>query len=60
MKGPHNRNPNSSGGSPSGATRRSAIGLILGAPLLGIVPHLPGSDPAAAARHLKLPEIRGI
>ena len=27
---------------------------------LGIVPHLPGSNPAAAARHLKLPEIRGI
>ncbi|MBP5998411.1 MAG: dethiobiotin synthase [Azonexus sp.] len=32
----------------------------LGAPLLGRVPHLPGSDPAAAAGHLELPEIRGI
>ncbi|MEO8318854.1 MAG: penicillin-binding protein activator [Bradyrhizobium sp.] len=31
MIGPHNRKPLS----PSGATRRSAIGLILGAPLLG-------------------------
>src|SRR5215475_11371749 len=35
MPGPLNRNPTSSGTSPSGATRRSAIGLILGAPLLG-------------------------
>src|SRR3954470_17540814 len=40
MPGPLNRTPNSSGQSssgrqPLGATRRSAIGLILGAPLLG-------------------------
>jgi hypothetical protein len=35
MHGPLNRKPQSSGSSPSGATRRSAIGLILGAPLLG-------------------------
>jgi hypothetical protein len=35
MPGPLNRKPTSSGSSPSGATRRSAIGLILGAPLLG-------------------------
>ena len=35
MVGPLNRKPNSSGSSPSGATRRSAIGLFLGAPLLG-------------------------
>jgi ABC-type branched-subunit amino acid transport system substrate-binding protein len=35
MVGPLNRKPSSSGGTPSGATRRSAIGLILGAPLLG-------------------------
>src|SRR5215813_4870337 len=35
MSGPLNRKPNSSGSPPSGATRRSAIGLILGAPLLG-------------------------
>jgi substrate-binding family protein len=35
MSGPLNRKPSSSGSSPSGATRRSAIGLILGAPLLG-------------------------
>ena len=35
MVGPLNRKPLSSGCSPSGATRRSAIGLILGAPLLG-------------------------
>lgn len=33
--GPPNRKPLSSDNSPSGATRRSAIGLILGAPLLG-------------------------
>src|SRR5882724_1199414 len=31
MVGPHNRKP----GSSSGATRRTAVGLILGAPLLG-------------------------
>jgi len=35
MPGPLNRKTTSSGSSPSGATRRSAIGLILGAPLLG-------------------------
>ena len=35
MVGPLNRKPSSSGSSPSGATRRSAIGLIIGAPLLG-------------------------
>src|SRR5947207_9016451 len=35
MSGPLNRKPNSSGSPPSGATRRSAMGLILGAPLLG-------------------------
>jgi len=35
MVGPLNRKPLSSGCSPSGATRRSAIGLLLGAPLLG-------------------------
>jgi hypothetical protein len=35
MVGPLNRKPLSSGRSPTGATRRSAIGLILGAPLLG-------------------------
>lgn len=35
MPGPLNRNPPSSGRQPLGATRRSAIGLILGAPLLG-------------------------
>src|ERR1700741_851912 len=35
MVGPLNRKPLSPGRSPSGATRRSAIGLILGAPLLG-------------------------
>src|SRR5882724_6901130 len=35
MPGPLNRKPNSSGSSPQGATRRSAIGLILGTPLLG-------------------------
>lgn len=35
MVGPFDRKPLSSGRPPSGATRRSAIGLILGAPLLG-------------------------
>jgi len=35
MVGPFNRKPSSSGSSLSGATRRSAIALILGAPLLG-------------------------
>jgi hypothetical protein len=35
MVGPLNRKPLSSGSSPQGATRRSAIGLMLGAPLLG-------------------------
>src|SRR4051812_9603073 len=35
MPGPLNRTPRSSGRQPLGATRRSAIGLILGAPLLG-------------------------
>jgi Periplasmic binding protein len=35
MSGPLNCKPNDSGSSPQGATRRSAIGLILGAPLLG-------------------------
>ena len=35
MPGPLNRNTTASGISPSGATRRSAIGLILGVPLLG-------------------------
>lgn len=35
MVGPFNRKPRSSGSSLSGATRRSAIALILGAPLLG-------------------------
>src|SRR5258708_8343835 len=34
MLGPNNRTE-SSGPSPSGATRRTAVGLILGAPLLG-------------------------
>src|SRR6201988_3189113 len=35
MSGPLNRKPNASGSSPQGATRRSAIGLILSAPLFG-------------------------
>ena len=35
MVGPHNRKPGSSDPQPSGATRRTAVGLILGAPLLG-------------------------
>ncbi|MCW5701749.1 MAG: penicillin-binding protein activator [Xanthobacteraceae bacterium] len=35
MPGPLNRHRQFSGSSPSGATRRSAMGLILGAPLLG-------------------------
>ena len=35
MPGPLNRKPSSSSSPPPGATRRSAIGLILGAPLLG-------------------------
>src|SRR5262245_48872995 len=35
MVGPFDRKFNSSGSSLSGATRRSAMGLILGAPLLG-------------------------
>jgi len=35
MPGPLDRKPFPSGSSPLGATRRSAIGLILGAPLLG-------------------------
>ena len=35
MVGPFNRKPGSSDPQPSGATRRTAIGLILGAPLLG-------------------------
>ncbi len=35
MPGPLNRTPVSSNSPPTGATRRSAIGLILGAPLLG-------------------------
>jgi ABC-type branched-subunit amino acid transport system substrate-binding protein len=36
MVGPHNRKPGSSGPQqPPGATRRTALGLILGAPLLG-------------------------
>jgi len=35
MPGPLNRKPLSSSSPPPGATRRSAIGLILGAPLLG-------------------------
>ncbi|MCP4621602.1 MAG: penicillin-binding protein activator [Bradyrhizobium sp.] len=35
MPGPLNRKPTSSGSPSPGATRRSAIGLILGAPLLG-------------------------
>ena len=35
MAGPLDRKPSPSGRPPSGATRRSALGLILGAPLLG-------------------------
>ena len=35
MTGPLNRKASASGSLPSGATRRSALGLILGAPLLG-------------------------
>jgi ABC-type branched-subunit amino acid transport system substrate-binding protein len=35
MVGPLNRKPGFSGPQPSGATRRTAVGLILGAPLLG-------------------------
>ncbi len=35
MTGPLNRNASASGSPRSGATRRSALGLILGAPLLG-------------------------
>src|SRR6478609_788768 len=35
MVGPVNRKPGSSDPQPSGATRRTAVGLILGAPLLG-------------------------
>jgi ABC-type branched-subunit amino acid transport system substrate-binding protein len=35
MVGPLNRKPGFSGPQPSGATRRTALGLILGAPLLG-------------------------
>ena len=35
MVGPLNRKPGSSDPQPSGATRRTAVGLILGAPLLG-------------------------
>jgi ABC-type branched-subunit amino acid transport system substrate-binding protein len=35
MVGPLNRKPGYSGPQPSGATRRTALGLILGAPLLG-------------------------
>ena len=35
MVGPLNRKPGSSGPQPSGTTRRTAVGLILGAPLLG-------------------------
>lgn len=45
---------------PRLAENIAALNQRLGAPLLGIVPHLPGSNPAAAASHLKLPEIRGI
>ncbi len=45
---------------PRLAENIATLNQRLGAPLLGIVPHLPGSDPAVAARHLKLPEIRGI
>ena len=45
---------------PRRAENIAALEQRLGAPLLGTVPHLPGSDPAAAASHLKLPEIRGI
>ena len=35
MVGPLNRKPGSSGPKLSGATRRTAVSLILGAPLLG-------------------------
>jgi ABC-type branched-subunit amino acid transport system substrate-binding protein len=35
MIGPHNRKPGSAGAESWGATRRTALGLILGAPLLG-------------------------
>ena len=35
MVGPLNRKPGSSDPRLSGATRRTAVGLILGAPLLG-------------------------
>src|ERR1700712_2369980 len=35
MVGPHNRKPGSAGPVSWGATRRTAVGLILGAPLLG-------------------------
>jgi dethiobiotin synthetase len=45
---------------PRQAENIAALENALGAPLLGIVPHLPGGDPAVAASHLKLPEIRGI
>ena len=45
---------------PRLAENIAALNQRLGAPLLGIVPHLPGSNSADAARHLKLPEIRGI
>ncbi len=38
----------------------AALAERLGAPLLGVVPHLPGSDPAGAAGYLGLPEIRGL
>jgi ABC-type branched-subunit amino acid transport system substrate-binding protein len=56
MVGPLNRKPGSSGPQqPSGATRRTALGLILGAPLLGACSGMQqtfsqfGSQPDAAA-----------
>lgn len=45
---------------PRRAENIAALEQRLGAPLLGTVPHLPGGEPATAADHLNLPEVRGI
>ena len=60
MTGPLNRNVSASGSPLSGATRRSALGLILGAPLLGAcagvqqtLSQFGSSDPPPGPRHSK-------
>src|SRR5438093_10548804 len=51
MVGPLNPKPGSPDLRPSGPTRRTAVGLILGAPLLGACAGGPVSNPFAAPQN---------